>query len=64
MNDRLTAEPGTLEFLIACARADYLSHPGTINYFDRDGNLVIAPNTPKYRAEKCMWEARLFGGGG
>ena len=55
MSDRLTAEPGTLEVL----RDEYLSHSGTINYFDEDGNLVIAPNIPKYQAEKRAWEARL-----
>jgi len=36
-----------------------LSSPGTINYWDKDGDFVIAPKTPYYIARKRAWEKRI-----
>ena len=31
-----------------------------LNYFDEEGNLVIAPDTPEFRQKKQEWEIREF----
>jgi len=36
-----------------------LASPGTINYFDEDGNFLIAPKTAYHIAQKRAWEKRI-----
>lgn len=49
-------------FIPICSEADLIELvKNTLNYFDEDGNFVIAPNKPEFRAEKRAWELREFG---